>query len=48
MGKSKLDHPPIKQEVVKRLAVGEKPKDIAMDVGLSHSQVCRFARREDV
>jgi len=46
--KSKLDHPHIKQEVVKRLAVGEKPKSIAEDVGLHHSQVYRFASREDI
>ena len=48
MRKSKLDHPPIKQEVVKRLAVGERPKSIAKDVGLSHSQVYRYSRREDI
>ena len=48
MRKSKLDYPHIKQEVVKRLAVGEKPKSISRDVGLSQSQVYRFARREDI
>jgi len=48
MRKSKLDHPPIKQEVVKRLAVGERPKSIAKDVGLSQSQVYRFESREDI
>ena len=48
MRKSKLDHPHIKQEVVKRLAVGEKPKRIAKDVGLSHSQGYRFASKEDI
>ncbi len=48
MRKSKLDHPPIKQEVVKRLAVGEKPKSIAKDVGLSVSQIYRFGKREDI
>jgi hypothetical protein len=48
MRKSKLDHPPTKQEVVKRLAVGDRPKSIAKDVGLSHSQVYRFSAREDI
>ena len=48
MRKSKLDTPHIKQQVVKRLAVGERPKSIAKDVGLHHSQIYRFARREDI
>ena len=48
MRKSKLDHPCIKKEVVKRLAVGEKPKSIAKDVGLSQSQIYRFENREDI
>jgi hypothetical protein len=46
--RSKLDTPHIKQDVVKRLAVGEKPKLIAKDVGLHHSQIYRFAKREDI
>ena len=48
MRKSKLNHPPIKQEVVKRLAVGERPKSIAKDIKMSPSQVYRFASREDI
>ena len=48
MRKSKLDHPHVKQEVVKRLAVGEKPKTIAKDVEMHQSQVYRFASREDI
>jgi len=46
--RSKLDTPHIKQEVVKRLAVGERPKIIAKDVGLHYSQIYRFAKREDI
>lgn len=46
--KSKLDTPHIKQQVIKRLAVGEKAKSIAKDVGLSHSQIYRFESREDI
>jgi hypothetical protein len=46
--KSKLDNPHIKQGVVQRLAVGERPKSIAKDVGLSPSQIYRFAKREDI
>ena len=48
MKKSKLDKPGIKQEVIKRLAVRESQRDIAKDVGIDHSQVSRFARREDI
>ena len=48
MKKSKLDNPHIKQEVVKRLAVGESQNAIAQDFGLNKSQVCRFAKREDI
>ena len=48
MKKSKLDTPHIKQEVVKRLAVGESQRSIAMDVGVDHSRISRFIRREDV
>ena len=33
---------------MKRLAVGERPKSIAKDVGISDSQVYRFASREDI
>jgi len=46
--RSKLDNPHIKKEVVQRLAVGESPKSIAKDVGLHHSQIYRFAKREDI
>jgi len=48
MKKSKLDTPHIKQEVFKRLAVGESQRSIAMDVGVDHSRISRFIRREDV
>lgn len=48
MRKSKLDIPHIKQEVVKRLAVGESPNSIAKDVELHPSQIYRFAKKEDV
>ena len=48
MRKSKLDQPHIRQRVVKGLAVGERPKEIAKDVGLHHSQIYRFAKREDI
>ena len=48
MRKSKLDNPHIKQQVVKRLAVGECSASIAKDVGLHRSQIYRFTKREDV
>ncbi len=48
MKKSKLDNPHIKQEVVKRLAVGENKAAIARDFGVHRSQVSRFAKREDI
>ena len=48
MKKSKLDRPPVKAEVIKRLAVGESQSSIAGEVGLHRSQVSRFAKREDV
>jgi len=43
MKKSKLDNPHIRQEVLKRLAVGENKAAIARDFGLHRSQVSRFA-----
>jgi len=46
--KSKLDSPPIKKEVIQRLAVGESQERIARDVGLHQSQISRFVGREDV
>ena len=48
MKRSKLDSPPVKAEVVKRLAAGESQSRIAEDVGLHRSQVSRFAKREDI
>ncbi len=48
MKKSKLDNPHIRQEVVKRLAVGESKAAIARDFGLHRSSVSRFAKREDI
>ena len=48
MKKSKLDNPHIKQEVVKRIAIGESQRSISKDVGLNQSQISRFVRREDV
>ena len=48
MKKSKLDVPHMKKEVIQRLAVGESQRSIAKDVGVDHSQVSRFARREDI
>ena len=48
MKKSKLDTPHIRQEVMKRLAVGENKAAIARDLGLHRSDVSRFAKREDI
>jgi hypothetical protein len=48
MRKSKLDKPIVKAEVVQRLATGEAQAEIARDVGLHRSGLCRFAKREDV
>ncbi len=48
MRKSKLEIPHIKEQVIKRLAVGENKKSIAKDVGLHRSQISRFANREDI
>jgi hypothetical protein len=46
--RSKMDNPVVKKEVIKRLAVGDTQAEIAKDVGLDKSQVCRFSKREDV
>jgi len=46
--RSKLDNPVIKKKVVKKLAVGEKQTDVGKDVGLSQSQISRFANRQDI
>ena len=48
MKKSKLDRPPVKAEVIKRLATGESQSSIAEEVGLNRSAVNRFAKREDI
>lgn len=48
MRQSKLDAPPVKEMVVKELAIGKSKSSIAEEVGLHRSQVCRFANREDV
>lgn len=48
MKKSKLDALPIKEKVVKKLAVGERQNSIAEQVGLNQSQISRFASREDI
>jgi hypothetical protein len=48
MKKSKLDNPPTKAEVIKRLAVGESQSSIAGEIGLHRSQICRFAKRENI
>ena len=48
MKKSKLDNPHIKQEVVKRLAVGENQKSIAESVGINQSQISRFSRKQEI
>jgi uncharacterized protein (UPF0248 family) len=46
--KSKLDTPHIKKKVVQQLAVGESQRSIAKDVGIDHSQISRFSKREDI
>jgi predicted transcriptional regulator len=48
MRKSKLDQPHIKEQVVKELATGRSQAQIAKEVGISASQVCRFANRENI
>ena len=48
MKQSKLDRPQVKQQVVKRLALGESKGSIAREVGLHPSQVSRFAKRGDI
>ena len=48
MKKSKLDALPIKEKVVKKLAVGESQNSIAKQVELNQSQISRFANREDI
>lgn len=48
MKKSKLDLPQIKKKVVTGLAVGDSSRTIAKEVGLSHSQVARYAKRDEI
>ena len=48
MKKSRLDSPPTKAEVIKRLATGESQSSVAGEFGLHRSQVSRFAKREDI
>ncbi len=43
MKTSKLDTPHIKQQVVKELVVGKSQSTIGRKIGISHSQVGRFA-----
>jgi hypothetical protein len=46
--RGKLDKAVVKKKVVQRLALGEAQAGIAKDTGIHPSQVCRFAKREDV
>lgn len=48
MKKSRLDLPHIKHEVINRLVVGESQRSVAKSIGIDHSQISRFIRREDV
>jgi hypothetical protein len=48
MKRSKLDIPHIKKDVIRRIAIGESQGSITKRVGLSQSQISRFARREDI
>ena len=48
MKRSKLENPHIKEMAVKRLAAGESQASVAQDIGVHRSQVCRFAKREDI
>jgi hypothetical protein len=48
MRKSKLDTPHVKEKVVKQLAAGESQNSISKEIGLNHSQVSRWSRREDI
>lgn len=44
----KLDHPAIKDNVIKQLAVGVPQKVIAWQVGIDRSAISRFKSREDI
>jgi predicted transcriptional regulator len=46
--KSKLDNPHIKKRVIQELALGKSQGSIAKEVGVSQSQVSRFASRDDI
>ena len=48
MKKSKLDNPPVKKRVIQGLALGKSQGSIAKEVGVSQSQVSRFASRDDI
>lgn len=48
MKTSRLATPHIKNDVAKRLAVGESRSSIARDYKMCHTTVSRFSRREDV
>jgi hypothetical protein len=48
MRTSKLNPLHIKQEIAKRLAVGESQSSIAKGMGICHTTISRFSRRDDV
>ena len=48
MKTSKLDVPHIKKRVVNELAAGKSRRSIGKEVGLHHSQVSRFAKRDEI
>ena len=48
MRTSKLNPSHIKQEIARRLAVGESQSSIAKGMGICHTTISRFSRREDV
>lgn len=45
---SKLNPPHIKKDIAKRLAAGESQGSIAKDMGMCHTTISRFSRKEDV
>jgi len=48
MKTSKLNPPHIKREVARRLATGESQSSVAKDMGVCHTTISRFSRKEDV
>jgi hypothetical protein len=48
MRKSKLELPYIKKKVIRDIAAGKSQSEVAQEVELHPSQVCRFLKREDV